>query len=259
MINSIEMQTVAMSFLDRIGRGKHTVVSLSEHGPSAIVASLGVLKAGKIDVPLDSVNPGVRLADVVQDSQASMILADTRTVSLAKSLAGTKFQILNIDEVDSGLSCENVGLSIPPYSPARIIYTSGSTGRPKGVVLSHRRILHEVMTNINGCYVSEKDKVSLVTSPFTSQGTVITYTALLSGAALCLFDLRTEGLSNLTLWLNKEEISVYTSVRAIFRHFASQLVDGDDFPHLRFIGLGGDEVRKGDVELYKQRFSHSVF
>jgi acyl-coenzyme A synthetase/AMP-(fatty) acid ligase/acyl carrier protein len=192
---------------------------------------------------------------MLEDSGSRVLVADKQNFDVAKELASNRIRLLNIDDVDTGLSEENLELSVSPDSAARIIYTSGSTGRPKGVTLSHRRILHEVMTNINGCRVGFNDRLSLLTTPSTSQGTVVTYTALLSGAALYLFDLRKQGFGSLAAWLTKEEITVYTSVRAVFRRFASALPGSQNLPHLRLIALGGDQVRKGDVELYKKRFS----
>jgi non-ribosomal peptide synthetase component F len=134
---------------------------------------------------------------------------------------------------------------------ARIIYTRADAER----LSNHHRILHEAMSNTNACRVGLPDRVSLLTSPSTSQGTVITYTALLSGAALCLFDLSREGLGNLASWLATERITVYTSVRVIFRLFASSLAEGQELPELRLIALGGDQVRKSDVELFKKHFA----
>lgn len=77
------------------------------------------------------------------------------------------------------------------------------------------------------------------------------YVALLNGAAVCLFDVSKKGVTDLANWLNAEQISIYISVPAVFRAFASALAEGQAFPHLRVIKLAADQVTQTDVELFK--------
>jgi acyl-coenzyme A synthetase/AMP-(fatty) acid ligase/acyl carrier protein len=81
-----------------------------------------------------------------------------------------------------------------------------------------------------------------------------TFSALLNGAALYPFDIKEQGVADLATWLNTEDITIYISAATIFRHFVRTLT-GEDFLKLRLIKLGGEPVRKSDVELYKEYFS----
>jgi amino acid adenylation domain-containing protein len=248
---------LARAILEKRGEGEEPVLLLLDNGAPMIAAMIGALKAAKIYVPLDPSFPILRHREILEDTAAGLIVTDSQNFSVAEKLAAGKLELVNIDELDSDLGTENLNLPLRPDDAARIIYTSGSTGEPKGVVLNHRRILHEVMSTTNGCRIRAGDRVCLLTSPGTGQGMVTSYAALLNGATLCPFDIRLEGLPRLAAWLNTEEITVYTSVPAVFRSFTRALAEGQEFLHLRVIKLGADQVRTSDVELYKQHFPES--
>ena len=151
----------------RCGMGEEPVALLLQQGAQAIAATLGVLKVGKSYVPLDPAYPHARLMAILEDSQAGLILTDSRNMALAAELALGRCSLLNIDELDESFSTENPGLSIPPDAVASIFYTSGSTGEPKGVIQSHRSILHRVMVDTNTFHICPQDRLSLLSSRAT--------------------------------------------------------------------------------------------
>ncbi|MGB9092329.1 MAG: amino acid adenylation domain-containing protein [Pseudomonas farsensis] len=105
-----------------------------------LVALLAVLKAGGTYVPLDPDYPRERLAYMLQDSQAKVLLTQ------AGALDGVKVEGLStvlVDEHKVALAAYPV--SAPPVAVcadnlAYVIYTSGSTGKPKGVAIAHRNV-----------------------------------------------------------------------------------------------------------------------
>ena len=161
----------------------------------------------------------------------------------------------NIDRINSSFSDENLGLFISPDIPAYIIYTSGSTGEPKGIIRNHRNLLHNVMRNTKVLHVSQHDRWTLLRSCGTAGAVNDIFSVLLNGGTLYPFDIKDEGLSHLAAWLIREEITIYSSVATVFRHFVSTLTK-EQFPKLRLVYLGGEPVYKSDVELYKKRFAH---
>ncbi len=80
------------------------------------------------------------------------------------------------------------------------------------------------------------------------------YGALLTGAAVYLFDVKAEGISRLADWLKEEQITVYHSVPTLFRHFARSLDNPQQFPTLRLFDLGGEPVDARDIELLRTHF-----
>ncbi|MFE9675351.1 amino acid adenylation domain-containing protein [Streptomyces sp. NPDC006259] len=107
------------------------------------VALLAVLKAGGACVPLDPGYPRRRLAFILADVAAPVVLT---SASLADELPEHTAQVLLVDGPDNGRADAGSGsrpgaastaLAVRPGNLAWIAYTSGSTGRPKGVPLSH--------------------------------------------------------------------------------------------------------------------------
>src|ERR687894_788606 len=251
---------VARALLAQRGEGEESIALLLEHDALMIAAILGVLKAGKVYVPLDPSFPYARNAYILKDSQAGLIITNNKNHSLADSLSENRHTLINIDEIDATLSDENVNLSISADNLAYIIYTSGSTGQPKGVVQNHRNLLHVAMRYTNGLHIGAEDRLTLLQS-YSVAGSVSNMPgALLNGASLFPFNVKEEGLTRLADWLIEEEITVYHSVPTVFRQFADTLTGKERFNKLRLIRLGGEPVYAEEVQLYKKYFpSDSIF
>ncbi|MEP6995919.1 MAG: amino acid adenylation domain-containing protein, partial [Acidobacteriota bacterium] len=126
-------------FLRKRGVGPEVVVGVCmERSARTVVALLGVLKAGGAYVPLDPSYPEERLAFMLRDSGARVLLTDEPS---APRFSGHEAEVVRLDSVDAALSAESetnpVGAS-RPGDLAYVIYTSGSTGPPKGVEALHR-------------------------------------------------------------------------------------------------------------------------
>jgi len=223
---------------------------LLDQGAPLVGAILGVLKAGKTYLSLDATHPSARLAWMLDDSEAALILTDSTNRVLAESLASTQRRVLDVDELAEGPP-DHPLLSIPPDALAYIFYTSGSTGKPKGVVDTHRNVLHNVMRYTNHLRIAPSDRLTLLQSASFSGAVSSLFGALLNGASSFPFDLRRESPARLAAWLREERITIYHSVPMIFRSFLS---DGLTFPSVRVIRLEGDASSKTDVELFRKHF-----
>ena len=246
---------IARAILARRGDSEEPVALLLEKGTSLFAGILGVLKARKMYMPLDPSYPLSRNSYILEDSQAELVITNQMNLSLARELAQNTCQLINIDDIDSSTSTENLNIPIPPDSPAYIIYTSGSTGQPKGVFHSHRNLLYLIHIYTNCIHVCPQDRLTLLVPLNFSMAVTDTFAPLLNGAALFPLDIEGGKLANLAHWLGQEEITVYRSVPTVFRHFVGTLTGAEEFPKVRVICVSGEPVTKNDIELYKAHFS----
>jgi amino acid adenylation domain-containing protein len=245
---------LARAILQERGEGEEPIALLLEKNAPMIAAILGVLKAGKIYMPVDPSYPLARINAMMEDSGAGLIVTNNRNLVLAESIAQHDHQLINFDELDSSVAGENMGLAISPNNFASILYTSGSTGEPKGVVQNHRNILYKIRTYTNNLAFSADDRISLLSPCTFSLSVGFIFGALLNGGCLFPKDIKEEGFRGLANWLTKESITVFNAVPTAFRAFIDSLTTQEKFPALRLIHMGGAATRR-DVELYKNHFS----
>ncbi|TNH29632.1 amino acid adenylation domain-containing protein [Micromonospora orduensis] len=126
--------------LRALGVGPETLVGVcAERSIELVVGLLGVLKAGGAYVPLDPEYPADRIAFMVADVAAPVVLVQEHLRGLVPAADST---VLSLDD-DAEWAGERVANPAPTAGPdhlAYVIYTSGSTGRPKGVPNTHRGI-----------------------------------------------------------------------------------------------------------------------
>ncbi|PCC73853.1 amino acid adenylation domain-containing protein [Nannocystis exedens] len=118
------------------GVGAESLVAISvERSLELVIAVVAVLKAGAAFLPLDPAYPAERLAFMLEDSGARVVLTQAR---LAERFAGREVIRLDADHAAIDADPTDVTVADDPARAAYVIYTSGSTGRPKGVVVEHR-------------------------------------------------------------------------------------------------------------------------
>jgi amino acid adenylation domain-containing protein len=124
--------------LRRLGVGPDVPVAVCmERTPDLVVSLFAVLKAGGGYVPVDPAYPAERIAYMLQDSGAPVLLTQAVVAERIPEHAGTT---VRVDEAwdRSPPSRRPRPVAVGPRNLAYAIYTSGSTGRPKGVAIEHR-------------------------------------------------------------------------------------------------------------------------
>ena len=228
------------------------VACVVEQGLALIATILGVLKAGKLYVPLEVAHPRDRLAYLLRDCGAPLALVDRVAAPLLREIGGASLQVLTVDELETARPDGPVSAEVEAGSPAYIYYTTGSTGRPKGVMDSHRNVLHNVMRYTNGLGITRNDRLTLLQSPSFSGAVSSMFCALLNGATSLPWDVRTSSAADLADYVDRAGVTIYHSVPTIFRSF----LRGDRvFDGVRIVRLEGDQAGMLDVELFRRHFA----
>lgn len=127
-----------------------------------LVGILAVLKAGAPYVPLDPAYPAERLAFMIRDAGARLLLTQRR---LAGLLPCTGAQETFLEDLTAPNSNQNVlDARTTPDRLAYVIYTSGSTGRPKGVEVTHGAVVNFLQSMLDRPGVNAADTLLAVTT-----------------------------------------------------------------------------------------------
>ncbi|MEP6148413.1 MAG: amino acid adenylation domain-containing protein, partial [Nisaea sp.] len=230
-------------YLDRHGIGRGDIVALClEPGPEAVVALLGIVKAGAAYLPLDPAYPAERLAAMLSGSKARLVLSKGDLVDQLPS--GT--EICRLDAIAATLAEESV--VNPATRPAPddllyVIFTSGSTGAPKGAGVYHKGFANLLQWYCAALDLGPHDRGLLVSALGFDLTQKNLFAPLISGAALHFpepglgFDptaLRRTIAEDAITWINCTPSAFYP------------LLAEDDYTplsSLRHIILGGEPIQ----------------
>jgi amino acid adenylation domain-containing protein/non-ribosomal peptide synthase protein (TIGR01720 family) len=131
--------------LRELGVGPEAIVGLcAERSPAMVVGMLAILEAGGAYLPLDPTYPPERLAFMLDDSGARILLLQEHLRERVGMADGLQVVPLDARWSSDEEMDEPLGVEVTPDHLAYVIYTSGSTGRPKGVMVPHRGICNRL-------------------------------------------------------------------------------------------------------------------
>jgi amino acid adenylation domain-containing protein/non-ribosomal peptide synthase protein (TIGR01720 family) len=153
-----------------------------------VVALLGVLKAGGAYVPLDPRLPPERLATMLEDAQAPVLISSaTHGIAAPPGRAPTRFVDLDREaESIAHQSDINPRSGTRPENLVYVLFTSGSTGRPKGVAVEHRQLVNYVTAIARRLALPPGASYALVSTFAADLGNTVIFPALCGGGQLVI-------------------------------------------------------------------------
>jgi amino acid adenylation domain-containing protein len=238
-------------YLQKQGVGPESIVAIcADHSPEMIVAAVGVLKAGGAYLPLDPANPPDRLAYMLEDSGAKVLLTTAeiqQTIFEPLPIVNRQSKIVNLDADWPHIAQEPTAKpasSVTPANVAYLIYTSGSTGLPKGTLLEHRGLCNYINAFVPLLDIKHGTQVLLFSSFSFDAATADIFMAILSGATLHLAARQTlmspDALSDL---LHARAISYVTLPPAMWR-----ALPAGDYPALQTAMSAGEALTQEIVD-----------
>ncbi|WP_030896604.1 non-ribosomal peptide synthetase [Streptomyces sp. NRRL F-5053] len=170
--------------LRRHGVGPDTVVAVSlPRGIDLVVGVLAVVKAAGAYVAVDPEYPGDRIASMLTDSRAAVLITEDGTAPV---------ELPGVPVLSPGADTSGEPATAPPLDglhtghAAYMIYTSGSTGRPKGVLVPHAAISNRLLWMQSAYPLTTGDRVLQKTSSSFDVAVWEFFGPLIAGAGLVL-------------------------------------------------------------------------
>ena len=246
---------IANILLAQCGGDREPVIILAGVNTTATVAALGVLKADKFFVGLEPSFPLARARQIIADTQATVILAESEHLALARELVAPEHRIIDLDAVMAG-DDRRPKTRIDPDAIALLNYTSGSTGQPKGVVQTHRSALAHAARYANAYRLSDADRL-LKSGSLAWAGTFWDiFGPLCLGASVASFDVTRHGMRPLARWIRETGITVMSGMTMIIR--LARDYPEERYPDVRLLQLGGDAIYRSDVEACQRVYCNAV-
>ncbi|KAL8873063.1 MAG: hypothetical protein Q9174_001401, partial [Haloplaca sp. 1 TL-2023] len=253
------LASTAAKRLQRLGVRPGVYVPFAyEKSMWTVVAMLAILKAGGAFVPLNPGDPPVRLAEIVGNVKASVVIT---MQSLAHLFMGMVEYVEIISEEtvgleksdhdwdESTLSVEDPSVqrdSVCPGDPIFVLFTSGSTGKPKGMIHSHAAICTHTMAHGTAMGYHQARVLQFAAHTF-DVAIIDVFTTLIFGGCICIPS-EEDRKSDIVGFINRTEVDF-----AILTPSFAGLIDPCDVPTLRTVAIGGEALPQDRIEKWSNK------
>ncbi|MBZ5509457.1 MAG: amino acid adenylation domain-containing protein, partial [Acidobacteriia bacterium] len=240
-------------YLQSMGVKPDCLVGLCvDRSPDMIVGLLGILMAGGAYVPLDPDYPEERLAYMLEDSQAAIVLTQEKLQDKLSALVPATTQLIALDQQQPGmhdcvvaLKAKNIQLQhqVKPHHLAYVIYTSGSTGQPKGVMVEHANVVRLFSATDGWFQFNENDVWTMFHSYAFDFSVWEIWGALLYGGHLIVVPkniARSPQEFYKLMCLGK--VTVLNQTPSAFRQLITAQAESKESHQLRYVIFGGEAL-----------------
>jgi amino acid adenylation domain-containing protein len=254
-LNSRANQLAA--YLRELGVGADVLVGIHlDRSFDLIIGIYAILKAGGAYLPLDLACPEDRLAFMLEDSQAKVLLTHS---SLRARFSPYEGKIVHVDEWGGEIarqSAENVWCQSRPEDLAYVIYTSGSTGKPKGCLVTQQNVARLFSATDGWFHFGAQDVWTLFHSSAFDFSVWEIFGALVYGGRLVIVPyMVSRSASAFRELLISERVTVLNQTPSAFR----QLIQADQASapvgfSLRYIIFGGEALEFQSLRAWFERY-----
>jgi amino acid adenylation domain-containing protein/non-ribosomal peptide synthase protein (TIGR01720 family) len=243
--------------LRQCGVKPNTLVGLClERSNQLVIALLAILKAGGAYLPIDLAYPADRLAFMLEDAQAPVLLTQRK---FAGELPSTCAKVLCVEDTlaepaQTGEEANPSPVAGPDHL-AYVIYTSGTTGKPKGSLITHRNVVRLFPATESWFGFNQQDVWTLFHSCAFDFSVWEIWGALLYGGRLVvvpyLVSRSPEAFYEL---LANEQVTVLNQTPSAFRQLiqAEESVGQRDLA-LRYVIFGGEALEMQSLRPWFER------
>ncbi|ETX00692.1 MAG: peptide synthetase [Candidatus Entotheonella factor] len=227
-----------------------------ERSPEMIVGLLGILKAGGAYVPLDPASPAERLAYMLYDAHASVLVTQHKWASVVPDAQRPSVCLDQDWDTISAYPADNPIHDVHDLHLAYVIYTSGSTGKPKGVMISHGALGQFTQAAVAAYALSARDRVLQFASICFDVSVEEIYPCLSCGGTLVLRpDDMLRSVPAFVQTSQRFELTVWDLPTAYW-HLVSEVLAKEDMPlpeTLRLVIVGGERILPERVDRWHRR------
>ena len=213
-----------------------------ERSPEMVIALIGILKAGAAYLPLDPDYPTDRLAFMLADAGAPLLVTQS---ALRHRLPAHNARTVDLDADRAAIARQPTtapSIRIDPHTTAYVIYTSGSSGQPKGVAVTHRGLANHMLWMRQEYPASASDVVLARTAISFDAAAWEIWLPLVTGATVCIAPTAvTRDPGQLARYIERQSITVAQFVPSLLEPVLAA-VPPDALRRLKRVFAGGEAL-----------------
>lgn len=245
----VQLSSNVAAHLQMLGVGPETFVPLCfEKSKWAVVALLGVMKAGGAYVFLDPEYPIVRMRSICDDLGANLLLSSAKNVSLGEKLVS---KVVCIPETDHFIITNHQQqheiAQVQPRNALYAVFTSGSTGKPKGVTIEHGAFYAAAMANGPALHLARTSKVLQFANYVYDVSNRDMLLTLLFGGCVCVPS-ESERYDDLSAFISRHQVNW-----ASLTPSTVSLLSPSQVPTLRHLVLGGEPMTPSQPAFWAEK------
>jgi amino acid adenylation domain-containing protein len=214
-----------------------------------------VLKAGAAYVPLDPTYPAQRLAFMLADTQARVVVSQSKWTEKLHKLSAHDATVVHLDTEATLIareSAENLRVEVSAENLANVIYTSGSTGTPKGVCVLHRGVVRLVKENESVDLFGDEEVLMQAAPLAFDASTLEIWGSLLNGGRLVVMASELASLEEIGRTIRERRVTTLWLTAGLFHLMMEERAE--DLRGLRQMFAGGDVLSVAHVRRFLSMF-----